>query len=174
MCAMAQSTSECQGSAELPRTPKRELLRITLPRLYEKWSNAGESPRHETNHCSVHQRFATRTQPPVVLAHPPLLVDPRQCPLHHPPPRQNQVALWGQQFPPIHHHILLGPLRSPRHQHLFRDGPFRALDEVHTPPQSLSNPVRAFALAAVARVHPQVREAGEQPIRPPQQLLDPL
>src|SRR5215217_634759 len=54
-----------------------ELRRTLLPRLYEKSSNSGESPRHEANHGSVHQRFAARTKPLVVFAHPPLLVDPR-------------------------------------------------------------------------------------------------
>src|SRR5215208_3569160 len=47
-----------------------------LERLYEKSSNTGEPPRHEANHGSVHQRFAARTKPFVVFAHPPLLVDP--------------------------------------------------------------------------------------------------
>ena len=32
------------------------------------------------------------------LAHPPVLVDPRQRTLHHPPPRQHQVALGRQQL----------------------------------------------------------------------------
>jgi hypothetical protein len=61
---------------------QRELLRIDLPRLYEKSSSASEPPRHEADHGSVHERLATRTQPLVILAHPPLLVDPCQCPLH--------------------------------------------------------------------------------------------
>src|SRR5215217_8435626 len=35
-------------------------------RLYEKWSNTGEPPRHEADHGSVHQRLPARTQPLVV------------------------------------------------------------------------------------------------------------
>jgi hypothetical protein len=31
-----------------------------LERLYEKFSNTGEPPRHEANHGSVHERFAAR------------------------------------------------------------------------------------------------------------------
>ena len=73
-----------------------ELRRIPLPRLYEKSSNSGEPPRHEANHRSVHQRFSARTKPLVVFAHPPLLVDPCQRPLHHPTARKYQIA-FGRQ-----------------------------------------------------------------------------
>src|SRR3954468_19488029 len=47
-----------------------------LERLYEKSSNTREPPRHEANHGSVHQRFPARTQPLVIFAHPPVLIDP--------------------------------------------------------------------------------------------------
>jgi hypothetical protein len=43
-----------------------ELRRITLPRLYEKSSSAGETPRHEADHGNVHQRLAACTRPLVV------------------------------------------------------------------------------------------------------------
>src|SRR5215204_1640316 len=72
-----------------------KLAKVELERLYEKVSSAGEPPRHEANHGSVHQRLAARTQPLVIFAHPPVLVDPCQCPLHYPPPRQNYEALGG-------------------------------------------------------------------------------
>src|SRR5215217_8440037 len=36
----------------------RELRRIPLPRLYEKASNAGQPPHHETSHGSIYERFA--------------------------------------------------------------------------------------------------------------------
>ena len=63
------------------QNPASELRRIPLPRLYEKSSNTGEPPRHEANHGSIYQRLAARTQPLVVLTHPPLLGDPSECPL---------------------------------------------------------------------------------------------
>ena len=69
--------------------PASELPRIPLPRLYEKSSNAGDSPRHEADHGSIYERFSTRTRPLVVLAHPPVLVDPGDRPLHHPSSRQH-------------------------------------------------------------------------------------
>src|SRR5215210_6889620 len=138
-----------------------ELLRTPLPRLYEKPSNTSETPRHEADHGSVHQRFAARTQPLVVFAHPPLLVDPRQRTLHHPPTRQHQEAFGGHELPPIRRHALLGPFLRPTHQYLFRGWLLRALDEVHAPPQSLAHPIGALVLSAVARVQPQVGEARE-------------
>jgi hypothetical protein len=78
--------------------PANGLPRIRLLRLYEKSSNTGEPPRHEANHGSVYQRFAARTLPLVVFAHPPVLVDSGQRPFHHPPPRQHHKALGGNSF----------------------------------------------------------------------------
>lgn len=46
-----------------------ELRRIYLPSLFEKGSSASQSPQHEATHGSVHERFATRTEPLIVLAH---------------------------------------------------------------------------------------------------------
>ena len=62
------------------------LRRIPLLRLYEKSSNTGEPPRHQADHGSVHQRLPARTRPLIVFAHPPVLVEPCDRPLHHPPP----------------------------------------------------------------------------------------
>jgi hypothetical protein len=69
-----------------------------VERLYEKSSNSGEPPRHETVHGSVHERFPPRTQPLVVFAHPPLLVDPRNSSFYHPPAREHQEAFGGISF----------------------------------------------------------------------------
>src|SRR5829696_6995176 len=146
----------------------RELRRIFLPRLYEKSSNTGETPRHEANHGSIYERLPARTQPLVIFAHPPLLVDPCQCPLHHPPPRQHHEALGGHELLPIYAYALLSPLPRPPHQHLFRGGLLRTLHELHAPAQSLLDPVGALVLSAVACVQPQVREAREPLLRLPQ------
>src|SRR5215208_4251410 len=64
-----------------------ELRRIPFWRLYEKVSNTDEPPRHEANHRSVHERFSARTKSLVIFAHPPVLADPSDRPLHHPPTR---------------------------------------------------------------------------------------
>jgi hypothetical protein len=84
-------TVAVQRCVDFRERHQREVRRKPLPRLYAKSSNTGEAPRHKANHGSVHQRFATRTQPLVVFAHPTLLVDPCQCPLH-PSPRQHHEA----------------------------------------------------------------------------------
>src|SRR5215217_5989098 len=73
-----------------------ELRRISFMRLYEKASNAGQPPRHEANHGSIYQRFAARTQPLEIFAHPPVVVDPRKRSLHNPPPRQHLEAFREQ------------------------------------------------------------------------------
>jgi hypothetical protein len=151
-----------------------ELLRITIPRLYEKASNTGKPPRHEANHGSIYQRLAARTQPLVVLTHPPLLVDPRQRTLHHPPPRQHHEAFGGHKFLPLYGHALFGPFTGPRHHYLFWGGLFRALHQIHAPSQCLPHPVRALVLSALARVQPQMPEARESLPCSMQQRLDPL
>src|SRR5829696_1762088 len=134
-------------------------------RLYEKSSNTGKPPRHEADHGSVHQRLPARTQTLVVFAHPPVLVDPSDRPLHHPPSRQNQEAFRGHQFLPIRLDALFGPFPGPRHQHLFGSGLFRTLDELHAPTQRLFDPVLALVLSSVARVQPQVGEARKSFLR---------
>src|SRR3954451_16882015 len=48
--------------------PCLRIIRQFLQRLYEKSSNTSESPRHEADHASVHQRLPARTQPLVVFA----------------------------------------------------------------------------------------------------------
>jgi hypothetical protein len=67
-----------------------------VERLYEKPSNTDEPPRHEANHGSIYERLAARTQPLVIFAHPPVLVDPRNSPFHYPSTRQNLKA-WRRQ-----------------------------------------------------------------------------
>ena len=68
--------SRCGPSSSWPYSLK------CVERLYEKPSNTGEPPRHEANHGSIYERLAARTQPLVIFAHPPLLVDPRNSPFH--------------------------------------------------------------------------------------------
>jgi hypothetical protein len=82
-------SAHVEGGSDRSAASPTAILKDThsVERLYEKASNTGKTPRHEANHGSVHERFAARTQPLVIFAHPPLLVDPRQRTLHHPPPR---------------------------------------------------------------------------------------
>ena len=157
------TTTSAAGLREVHTTA--ELLRIPLPRLYEKPSNTGEPPRHETDHGSVHKRFPARTQPLVVFAHPPLLVDPCQSPLYHPPAREHQEALRWHQLLPIYGHALFGPLPGSPHKHLFWGGLFRTFHHIHAPAQGPAHPVCALALSALARLQPQLRKARKPLVR---------
>src|SRR5829696_1881847 len=85
--AGALRTSENLPEPNFAELRKGEVRRIPLLRLYEKSSNSDEPPRHEANHRSVHQRFSARTKSLVVFAHPPVVLDPSDRPLHHPPTR---------------------------------------------------------------------------------------
>src|SRR5215208_3713973 len=85
-----------EGRSTTEMLPAKEAWRISLgkvyspkcvERLYEKVSNTDEPPRHEANHRSVHERFSARTKSLVIFAHPPVLADPSDRPLHHPPTR---------------------------------------------------------------------------------------
>src|SRR3954451_892912 len=105
-------------------------------RLYVKSSNASEPPHHEAAHGSVHQRFPARTQPLVIFAHPPVLIDPGDRPLHHPPPRQHLEA-FGHEPLPVD---LLGPLRSPQLGHLLGDRLLGLAHDLYAHAQRLLRP----------------------------------
>jgi hypothetical protein len=51
-----------------------------------------------TSHRDIDERFSAGTQPLVVLAHPPVLREPRESALHHPPPRQYHEAIFDCDF----------------------------------------------------------------------------
>src|SRR5215208_5604555 len=84
--------------ARVAKHHPRTTFHTASERLYEKVSNSGEPPRHEANHGSVHQRLAARTRALVVFAHPPVLVDPCQRSLYHPPAREHHEAFGGISF----------------------------------------------------------------------------
>src|SRR5829696_9906931 len=50
-----------------------------------KASSANQTPRHQTAHRYVDERFASLRQPLVVFAHPSVVVYPGERPLHYPP-----------------------------------------------------------------------------------------
>src|SRR5829696_8221480 len=58
-----------------------EVLRETV----RKASSANQTPRHQTAHRYVDERFASLRQPLVVFAHPSVVVYPGERPLHYPP-----------------------------------------------------------------------------------------
>ena len=86
--------------------------------------------------------------------------------LHHPPPRQHHEAFGGQQFLPIYRHALFGPLPAPTLIITSSGAGFFGRSTRSTlQPRVFSYPVRALVLPAVARVQPQMREAGKPLVR---------
>src|SRR5215211_5292944 len=88
--SMQPAGSSSLGLFSCPYSPE------CVERLYEKSSQADQPPQHEATHGSIYERFPARTQPLVIFAHPPILVDPRKCPLYYPPTWQHLKALRGQ------------------------------------------------------------------------------
>src|ERR671910_1532274 len=79
-----------------------------------KVSGTGQPPHHEPYHCGVDERLRACAQPLVVFAHPPVLPQPREGPLYHPPPRQGHVPLRRHEASPVHFLALPVPLPRPR------------------------------------------------------------
>ena len=79
-----------------------------------KFSDMGQAPHHQADHGCVDERFCASTKPLVVLAHPPVLIQPGgwfapppTCGVEpHNPSRRHQPL-------PVHLLALLGPLPGP-------------------------------------------------------------
>src|SRR5215211_611329 len=137
----------------------RELRRIPLLETVWKFSDTSQAPHHQTDHGRVDERFCASTKPPVVVAHPPVLRDPREGALHHPTPRKCfEASLWHQLLP-IDLLALLGPLFSPDHRHLLRNGLFGLTYDLHTQAQNFFGP--ALTPSLVARIQPQVLQSRQ-------------
>src|SRR3712207_3477027 len=116
--------------------------------------STSQPPYHETGHRRVDERLTGGAQPLVVLAHPPVLREPREGALH-PAPRQYHVPSRRHQLLPIGLLSLLGPLLPrPGASCLFRDGLGRAEHDLDTQTEDLLRPPLAPAL--VSCVQPEV------------------
>src|SRR5215207_1773203 len=135
----------------------RELRRIILLETVWKLLRTGQPPRHEPRHRRVDEGLSGGAQPLVVFAHPPVVADPRECALHHPPPRQYLEASRRHQTLPVHLLALLGPLPSPYLGRLLGDRLSRLVHYLHAQAQLLLGPPPAPPL--VTRVDPQVPKA---------------
>src|SRR5215216_7560004 len=89
---------------QFPRRPPRETV--------WKVSDTGQAPHKQPNHRSVDKRFCADAQPLVVLAHPSVLAQPCEGPLHHPAPRQYLKASTREQPLPVDVPTLLSPFSS--------------------------------------------------------------
>src|SRR5918994_2699471 len=100
--------------------------------------STSKPPYHETGNRHIDERFSGGAQPLVVLAHPPVLVQPREGALHHPAPRQYHEASRRHQLLPIDLLSLLGPLLlRPGASYLFRDGLGRETHHLDTQTEDL-------------------------------------
>src|SRR5918998_6303350 len=102
--------------------------------------STSQPPYHEPPHRDIDERFSSGAQPLVVLAHAPVLREPREGALHHPAPRQYHEPSRRHQLLPIDLLALLGPLLCPGASYLFRDGLGRTADDLYTQTQDLLNP----------------------------------
>jgi hypothetical protein len=86
-------------------------------KLSEK-SHSGQPSEHEPAHRCVDEGLAGDTEPLIVSAEPAVLTQPRERPLHHPPPRQHTTEYFRrgwQSLPrePDSAPVLLVPVRDP-------------------------------------------------------------
>jgi site-specific DNA recombinase len=146
------------GLAEATFEQKRKLVELLIDRVIVTGEEVEIRYVIPTDPSSEHVRFCHL----------------RSDYLHHPPPRQHHEPFRRQQFLPIYGHAFLGPFPGPPHQNLFGGGLFRTLHQIHAPAQGLLHPVCALVLPAVARVQPQMREAGKPLLGSMQQCLDPF
>ena len=137
------------GLAEATFEQKRKLVELLIDRVIVTGEEVEIRYVIPTDPSSEHVRFCHL----------------RSDYLHNPTPRQHHKAFRGHEFLPIHGHALFGPFLSPRHHHLFWGWLFRTLDEIYAPPQGPPHPICALSLSTVARVQPQVTEAGKLLIR---------
>ena len=68
---------------------QRSLVSYSLESV-RKASRASRSSRHQAAHRQIDEGLTALRQPLVVLAHTPVLPQPRESPLDHPPPRQDR------------------------------------------------------------------------------------
>src|SRR5215213_11911539 len=124
-----------------------------------KLLRTGQTPRHQPYHRRVDERLRARAQPFVILAHPPVLREPGEGPLHHPPPRQSHVPSRRHEPLPVDFLALLGPFSRPNLRHLLWYGLWGLAHNLHAQAHYLLGPPPAPAL--VACVQPQVLQTGE-------------
>src|SRR5215212_5866173 len=143
---------------------------FTQPHRETVWkvSDTGQPPRHQPYHRGVDERFRACAQPLVTLARPPVLREPGERALYHPPSRQHPKASGRHQSLPVDRLSLFGPLLCPRQRDLLGDRLRRLAYDLHTQVQDLLGPSPTPAL--VSGIEPEVFQVREfAPRRPKQQ-----
>src|SRR5215212_9270662 len=140
------------AGSELPRIP---LLETVWKLLYTDYTS-----HHQSCHRRVDKGLPGGAQPLEVFGHPPVVRDPREGALHHPPSRQHPKTLRRHELLPIHLLAFLGPLPCPSLGHLLRERLPRLAHHLHTQSHNLLGPTSPPSLAS--SVDPQVSKAREE------------
>src|SRR5215208_4767336 len=122
-----------------------------------KLLHTGQPPHHKPRHRRVDEGLSGCAQPLVVLGHPPVVADPREGALHHPPPRQHPEAPRRHQSLPVHLLAFLGPLLGPALGHLLGQRLSWLAHDLYAQPHRLLGP--SLAPPLVSGIDPQVRKA---------------
>src|SRR5215213_1159647 len=125
-----------------------ELRRISLLETVWKLLRTGQAPHHQPRHRRINKGLSGCAQPLVVFGHPPVVADPREGALHHPPPRQHPETPRRHQPLPVHLFALLDPLLSPSLSHLLGERLFGLAHYLHAQTQHLLSPPPAPPLVA--------------------------
>src|ERR671921_1929809 len=113
-----------------------------------KLLRTGQPPHHKPRHRRVDKGLSGGAQPLVVFGHPPIVGDPREGALHHPPPRQHCETSRGQKLLPVHLLAFFGPLLCPELGYLLREWLSRLAHDLDAQTQYLLGPSPAPPLVA--------------------------
>src|SRR5215216_4193915 len=127
--------------------PRRILLETVWKVL-----RTSQPPDHEPRHRRVDKCLSGGAQPLVVFGHPPVVADPREGALHHPPPRQHCETSRGQKLLPVHLLAFFGPLLCPELGYLLREWLSRLAHDLDAQTQYLLGP--PSAPSSVAGIDP--------------------
>src|SRR5215204_1759039 len=127
--------------------PRRPLLETVWKVL-----RTSQPPDHEPRHRRVDKCLSGGAQPLVVFGHPPVVADPREGALHHPPPRQHCETSRGQKLLPVHLLAFFGPLLCPELGYLLREWLSRLAHDLDAQTQYLLGP--PSAPSSVAGIDP--------------------
>src|SRR5215208_2697947 len=132
---------------------KRRLSRVSRPLSTQmpretvwKILSTSQPSYHEPCHRDIDKRFSGGAQPLVVLAHPPVLREPREGALHNPAAREDLEAPARKQLLPIDRPALFRPLLRPHHCDLLWRRLGSAMHDLDAQVQLLFHPVLAPAL----------------------------
>src|SRR5215203_53143 len=130
-----------------------------------KLLRTGQAPHHQPRHRRINKGLSGCAQPLVVFGHPPVVADPREGALHHPPPRQHPETPRRHQPLPVHLFALLDPLLSPSLSYLLGERLFGRACAL--PPRSNPTPPQPTSCPSPGSRHRPIGEKDEERDRAP-------